>query len=119
MRIEVTGDSSRREITFQIRQGTAPDLDVTESWHRKPRVIRPYKGTLVVIDGEQRRITVHGWLVLKGGRASTEIGSRREWRRTASSLLERERIENAPEWVQLVWKEAPLGIVAWSVPDPE
>jgi hypothetical protein len=116
-RIEVTRDTSRREIQFEIKQGRVPDLDVTESWHRNPKFVRPTRGELVLVDGEVRRITVQGGLVRKNGEASELVLIRREWRSTTGSHLEKQRIENAPEWVRHIWKEAAHGVTSWTYAD--
>lgn len=113
MKIEVQTDTTRREIGFRVTEGSAPDLDVTESWHSKPRVIRPDSGNLVIVDGEVRRITVSGGLVLKSGAASEQVRDKREWR-ASHAYMQRERIEDAPEWVQYIWREAQCGVTAWS-----
>lgn len=117
MKIEVTKDSSHRTIEFEVSQGAAPDLDVSQSWHRKPRSIRPDKGQLHIVDGEVRRIIVSGYLIKASGQPSDSVRDKWEWSR--QPYRERERIENAPEWVRHIWNEAGLGMAAWSYPDRE
>lgn len=114
VKIEVCSDTSRREIRFEVTEGQAPDLDVTKEWHRSPRFIRPDKGYLVIVDGEVRRIAVAGGLVKKSGEPSDSIRDKREWRPTSGAYTLKERIEEAPDWVQEIWAQAASGVTGWT-----
>lgn len=117
MKIEVTKDSSNRTIAFEVTQGAAPDLDVSQTWHRKSRVIRPDRGQLYIVNDEIRRIVVSGYLIKASGQPSDSVRDKWEWSR--SPYRERERIESAPEWVRHIWNESGSGVTAWSYPDRE
>jgi hypothetical protein len=117
MRAEVIHDQTVRTIQINIEPGSVPDLDVTETWHRKARLIRPNYASLKVVDGQPRLITVIGGLVLKSGGASTDVTDKAEWR--AESYHDRNQINRAPEWVRLLWNEAPANVVNWRDPAPE
>lgn len=113
MRAEVTRDTSHREITVKVTEGQAPDLDVTESWHRRTQLIRPDRVVLIIVDGDTRSIEVSGLQVKKDGSPGLQRG-KRYWTHTGRALIDRDRIENAPAWVRLIWQEAPPGLTEWS-----
>lgn len=117
MRAHVKTDATVRTITIEIESGSVPDVDVTQSWHRKPRFMRPEHATLRVVDGEQTIVTISGGLVLKSGAASTEVKEKCEFRR--QSYSPRDRIDSAPEWVWSLWNEAPRHVTTWRDPAPE
>lgn len=109
MRAAVEKDTTVREITIAV--GEVPDIDITRPWHSKPRIFRPYRAVIRIVDGETRNIRVTGGMVLKSGNASTEQTGNREWRR--ESYTDNDRIENAPAWVRMLWNEAPRHITSW------
>jgi hypothetical protein len=109
IRAAVTQDTTTREITIEL--AGVPDLDVTQSWHSKPRIIRPSLARIRIVDHQTRHIAVKGGLVLKSGKASTEVTDSAGWR--ADGYLAREQIGTAPEWVQMLWREAPVGVTTW------
>lgn len=115
MRAAVTQDSTVRTIDLEV--SGVPDIDVTKTWHRKPRLFRPEKVTIRVIDGETRNILIKGGLVLKSGAASTEVGESQDYR--SQHYDKARRIEAAPEWVQRLWAEAPAGMTSWDEPEAQ
>lgn len=117
MRASVEKDTTVRTIKILIEPGSVPDIDVTQSWHRKPRFIRPDQAILTTVAGEQTILKVHGGLVLKSGAASTEVRDTMEWRR--QSYAERDRIDSAPSWAHALWNEAPRHVTSWRDPAPE
>ena len=117
MRAEVTVDQTVRTIQVDVEPGSVPDLDVTQTWHRKARMIRPKQAILKLVNGRATIITVIGGLVLKSGAASTQVTESAEYRR--QSYHDRDQIDRAPEWVQLLWNEAPANVVTWRGVSPE
>lgn len=115
MRINVQNDTTRRTIRFSVIEGEAPDLDITQRHHKKPRAIRPYGGTLVLVDDLQESITVSGPLVLKSGKTSDMIGEDKTWKRPGHAGGA--PIDQAPLWVLDIWNHAADGVTAWSWPD--
>lgn len=109
MRAEVTEDQTVRTITLDV-QG-APDIDVTQPWHREPLICRPDQAVLTVVDGEATDIEVTGGRVLKTGVVSTQLRGQFEWQ--AQGPREREQIGSAPEWVRTIWEQAPAGVTSW------
>src|SRR6188508_3668830 len=108
MRAAVTKDSTVRTIDLQV--DGVPDIDVTQTWHAKPRLFRPEKVTIRVIDGETRNILIKGGLVLKSGKASTQVTESRDYR--SQHYDKDRRVEAAPEWVRRLWDEVPAGITS-------
>jgi hypothetical protein len=117
MRAHVEKDTTVRTIVVRIEPGSVPDVDVTQSWHRKPRLIRPDHAVLTIVAGEQTILKVSGGLVLKSGRASTEVRDTQEYRR--QSYHTRDRIDEAPSWAHALWNEAPRHVTSWRDPAPE
>jgi hypothetical protein len=110
MKAEVDRDTRTRQIDVTIEDG--PLIDVTESWHDKPRAIRADHVTIRVVDGETRRINVSGFLVKKDGSPSDSVRAKRGW--GPDGYRPEERISEAPEWVQSLFTEAPSGVTGWS-----
>lgn len=108
MQAAVARDSTVRTISLDVMN--TGDLDVTQSWHRRPRFIRPERVIITVVDGRTVRIRVQGALVLKSGAASTEQSDTADW--SVSGALS-ERLDKAPDWVRMLWDEAPAGILSW------
>lgn len=113
MQAEVSRDETVRTINIQITPGSVPDIDITQSYHRKPRVIRPDRAVIVLVDGQFSDIKVHGGLVLKSGTASLEVTDSVTWR--ANAYRVDQRIDIAPEWVRMLVAEAPTGVTKWTV----
>ena len=109
MQAAMTKDTTTRVITLEV--ANAPDIDVTRSYHRKPRIFRPERVTVNLVDGEMRSVKVSGGLVLKSGAASTEVGESEAFYPVGS--WSSPKIDKAPQWLQMVAAEAPLGILSW------
>jgi hypothetical protein len=109
MHAEVTQDTTTRVINVEVTG--APDIDVTRSYHRKPRIFRPGRASLVLGDGELRSIKISGGLVLKSDVASTEIGEKETY--YPDSSWSTPKLKDAPEWVRLLVAEAPAGVTTW------
>ena len=92
--------------TIQLDVEDVPDIDVTQSWHRKPRVFRPDHVTIVFSNGQISSVNVSGGLVLKSGRPSTEVRDNVRWYSPAE-------LTRMPEWVKRLVDEAPSGVTTW------
>jgi hypothetical protein len=103
MKAAVEKDHTDRTIAINVVDG--PMLDVTQTWHRRPRLIRVER-VMVRIgnDGWVRELTALGGLVLKNGQTSLGQRDRRTW---ASD-------NDLPEWAKRFWKEAPDGVTYWA-----
>jgi hypothetical protein len=94
-----------RTGTLTIRFGVAETgplpsrrYNVTEDYHKIPRVFEPREGHLKIQDGKQTSITFYGPRILKGGRLS-------ETERFVATWTH-DTIGQAPEWVRTIWHEA-------------
>lgn len=105
MQAAVKKDTTVRTIQLEVQN--VPDVDVTRSYHRKPRIFRPDSVTIQLVDGTVERVTVSGGLVLKSGAASTEVHEKEEWGSYSLKLSE------APEWLALLINDAPQGVTTW------
>lgn len=112
MKASVASDRSTRTIEIEV-SGAEP-LDVTESWHRKTRRILPDKAIVRIVDGEPRSIVVLGYLLKQSGQPSDSVRDKRPF--TPKAYITRERLDLAPDWVRVLFKEAPLGVHTWSNP---
>ncbi len=112
MRAAVKRDHTARTITLEVTG--VPDVDVTRSYHRKPRIFRPDSVTITVSDGEIQTVVASGGLVLKSGAASTEVRESEKW---YSGTWTSPKIKDAPEWLATLIREAPAGVTSWYVPD--
>lgn len=110
MRAAVTRDTTTRTIFLEV--AGAPDVDVTRAYHRKPRILRPQKAIIQIVDGKTLDLKVTGGLVLKSGAASTDVKENYAWHREGSWGTG-ESIDKAPDWVRLLWNEAPQGVTTW------
>lgn len=112
MRATVRNDRTTRVIVLEVSGVT--DLDASESWHTKPRMIRPDYITITLVDGEFHEAKAGG-PVLK---ASGEPGLvRATWMcGPTGARYERNTLDQAPEWVQTMAREAPAGVTAWGQP---
>lgn len=106
MQAAVKRDTTVRTIMLEVQN--VPDVDVTRSYHRKPRIFRPDSVTIKLVDGTVERVTVSGGLVLKSGAASTEVHEKEEWGFYLSPKL-----SEAPEWLALLINDAPQGVTTW------
>jgi hypothetical protein len=106
VKAHVTRDNSTRTIELEVEG--VPDLDVTESWHRQPRVIRPDKARINVVDNEAHAIVVFGAVIKKSGHPSEHVRGDRTYRPQA--YRETERLDLAPGWIKKLFAQAPLGI---------
>lgn len=111
MRAAVSRDTTDRTIEIKVADG--PLLDVTRSWHTKTRLIQVQAVTIRTINGETRGIKATGGLVLKSGRTSDQRWGELSW----GTGLGLDRIDTAPEWVQILWREAPAGVTGWKIPN--
>lgn len=111
MRAKVTNDHTVRTIKLDVHD--TPSIDATRDWRRKPRVFRPDRAVLTVADGKPTKIRVFGELILKSGGT---VGTREHAEWQAQPLWEWERITSAPDWVRLLWDEAPAGYTSWGTP---
>jgi len=116
VRAHVTKDNSVRTIELELEG--LPDLDVTQRWQRNTRKIRPDRASIQIRNGEVRSISVGGPLVKKSGQPSEGVRDTAHYRMT-EAYIERERIENAPGWVQELVAQVPLGITTFTWVSPE
>lgn len=110
MKASVVSDRSTRTIEIQVEG--LPTIDVTETWHRKTRVILPDKAIVRIVDGEPRSIVVLGPLLKQSGQPSEHVRDKRSF--TPKAYISRERLELAPGWVRELFVQAPLGITAFT-----
>lgn len=115
MKASVVSDKSTRTIEIQVEG--LPTLDVTETWHRKTRMILPDKAIVRIVDGEPRSIVVLGPLLKQGGQPSEHVRNSRSF--TPKAYISRERIETAPGWVRELFAQVPLGVTAFTWVSPE
>ena len=110
MKASVVSDRSTRTIEIEVTD--APDIDVTESYHKTPRVFRPDKARLNLVDNKARSIVIIGGLVKKSGQASEHVREQITYRNDA--YRNRERLDQAPGWVRSLFGEAPAGVTSWT-----
>jgi hypothetical protein len=101
---------NRTERTIRLEVSEVPDIDVTASYHRKPRVFRPENVLIKIVDGDLDKVQVSGGLVLKSGNVSDAVGEHREWHAGTGGYSSGGHLSKAPEWVQLIAERAPLGV---------
>lgn len=111
MKASIVSDNSTRDIDLAI--DGAPDLDVTESWARKPRIIRPATAQVHIYNGEPRTIKISGPTLLKNGEASELSFGHRTYSAT-TYLRPEDRLDAAPRWVRDIFTEAPLGVTTFT-----
>jgi hypothetical protein len=114
VKASVKRDHTVRTIYIDVEG--AEDLDVTQTWQRRPRVIRPDHVEVRVEDGERQHIRVSGPLVLKSGGTSDSVRDSWEWNESRYSG-NRNHLAYAPEWVRTLWNEAHHGVATWWTPD--
>lgn len=110
MRASIKEDVTERSVTIEVSDVT--HLDVTESWNRRERVIRPDRVVVTIVDGELDNVQVSGFLLLKSGEPGRHRDHRlyhlpawREYRHT---------MDEAPEWVRTLTSEILAGVTSWS-----
>lgn len=91
-----------RELSIRIVDG--PELDVSEPHHRRPRRIRVDRVLITVLNGQTTMLRAAGGVLLKSGAASIGQHGSKTWVGS---------IDKAPEWAQLLWREAPAGVTDW------
>jgi hypothetical protein len=102
MKAAVEKDHTERTIAINVVDG--PVLDVTQAWHRRPRLIRVERVMVRIGNGRVRELTALGGLVLKNGQTSLGQRDRRTW--TSDNDL--------PEWAERFWNQAPDGVTYWA-----
>lgn len=98
--------------TIEIGVADVADIDISEAWHRKARIIRPDQAEIRVVDGRTQIIEVTGYILLKSGQLSLETRGKATWYGN-DGLIRTERINSAPAWVRMLWEEAPQGETDW------
>lgn len=117
MKAFINKDWTVRTIHIEIEPGSVPDLDVSQAWHKRVRQIRPDLAILTIADSIPSFIEVSGKLVLVNGSISPGDNATRDSRKWWGDNSWREKIGEAPEWVQRLWREAPSQVGSWQ--DPE
>lgn len=102
MKATVDQDTSVRTILVEVQD--VPDIDATETWHRRARIFRPDFLQIRVTDGRLEMVKASGGLVKKDGSAS--IGNRE-----SKSWL---RPEPMPEWVRTIVRGVLAGETSWN-----
>lgn len=113
MQARVKTDRTVRTIIVTIKPGSVPDHDVTRSWHRKPRIIRPDSLKVVLADGNLDEVTLFGGLVLKSGAASTEAGDKDRWYGAYGD----HKLADLPGWLAPVVQAVIDGQTVWHKPE--
>lgn len=109
MQAQVSRDDTRRTIVIDV--SGVPDIDITRSYHKKPRAFRPDKVSLTFTNGALDGIVVSGYLVLKSGGVSDVVRESQRWYSVRDETT-------LPGWLQLLIDEAPAGVVLWNQPEP-
>lgn len=109
MQAQVSHDDTRRTIVIDV--SGVPDIDITRSYHKKPRGFRPDKVSLTLINGALGGVNVSGYLTLKSGGTSDLVRENQRW----YSVRE---LTELPGWLQLLIEEAPAGVTLWNQPEP-
>jgi hypothetical protein len=109
MQARVKTDRTVRTIILTIEPGSVPDHDVTRSWHKKPRIIRPDHLTVVTTNGDLDSVALSGGLVLKSGAASTEVRESDKWYGAYGD----HKLSDLPEWLAPVVQAVIDGQTVW------
>lgn len=113
MRASVRDDTTTRIITLEV--SGVPDVDVTENWHHRPRMIRPDHATIRLVNGQFREFNASGPVVKVNGEPG---GNRDTWKcYETGERFQRDTLDQAPEWVRTLVREAPEGVTAWTAPE--
>jgi hypothetical protein len=108
MRAVIETDTTVR--TIRVKVEAVPEIDVTRSYHRKPRIFRPEYVVITLKDGVVSQARVTGGLVLKSGKASTEVGESETW---SAGSWNSPKLAEAPAWLARLVDEAPSGVTTW------
>jgi len=106
LRARVSSERTERTIRIEILDG--PVIDVTADWHRKVRRIQVDLLTIRVVNGQSAGIAASGGMRRVDGTTSDLQRGEIIWR--ASGII------TSPEWIQQVWREAPVGVTSWRFP---
>lgn len=109
MQGRVKTDRTVRTIIVTIEPGSVPDHDVTRSWHKKPRVIRPDSLTVVLNNGDLDSVALSGGLVLKSGAASTEVKEADKW----YGRFGDHKVTDLPGWLAPIVQAVIDGQTSW------
>ncbi len=110
MRAEVKRDNVSRTIVITV--SGVPDVDITASYHKNPRIFRPDTVQIRLMDGELGGLNVSGPLVLKSGGVSASVRDHQRWyaSRTTAGM---------PAWLAQLVNEAPAGVTSWNEPEAQ
>lgn len=111
--MKATVQDDRRQRTITIVVMGAPDIDVTRSWNRRTRMIRPDRVTVMITDGRVRSVVVRGGLVNVKGTVSQAQHDKAEW--YADDYGHGDRLDRAPDWVQTVTAGSINGVRDWEL----
>lgn len=111
MRATVRQDRSVRTITIEIEQG--PILDISRPWHKLPRTVQVSTVVIRIQDNVVREVVARGGMILKSGEASSSTFGDRSWLRSAFNAVD--DIDQAPEWIRTLAREAPTGLTNWTL----
>lgn len=110
MRAVVKSDRTTR--TIEIDLFGMPDIDVTQSYHRRTRIFRPDKARIRITDGVTVHLKVSGPLVITGDMVSARSILNKNWHRS-DRMGVGEPIGKAPDWARAIWDQAGTGIKYW------
>jgi hypothetical protein len=111
MGARVGRDTTVRTIHIFIQAGSVPDLDITRSWHPKPRIIPPTSAMIGILDGQTKSINVTGGVILKSGVMSARTSDTQTY--AVGRYSYHDRIESAPQWARQLCEEALNGVTVW------
>lgn len=111
MKAKVQSDVTRRAIAIEVVPGSVPDIDVTMTWHKKPRLFRPDRVSLIWVDHKLSQVNISGGLVLKSGGASETV-------RENQRLYRSDDLTKLPGWLAELAESAPEGCVSWMYEHP-
>jgi hypothetical protein len=104
MRAAVSLDTTTREIIIKVVDGQI--VDITKAWQTKARRIQVDRIVLWVVDHKTRSIRAFGSVMRKDGKPGLQRGS---------SAWSVHTIDGAPEWAQILWRDAPAGVTSWKI----
>lgn len=110
MNAEVKRDDVRRTIVVTV--SGVPDIDITASYHKKPRHFRPDSVTIELVNGKLNALNVSGFLVLKSGGTSDSVRDNQRWYSPRST-------DKMPPWLRRLVQEAPAGVASWIEPEAQ
>lgn len=112
MRGSVRNDTTTRIITLEV--SGVPDVDVAQSWHRQPRIMRPEHVTIRIVDAQVKELRAAGPLIRKNGEPGLQRADTSWW--PTDVYGHQRHVDGAPEWVRTLWAQAPAGVTSWSAP---